>query len=454
MSGLSSRQDTVTVFLLCASEQAGALDRRALREAWCAQVSVMTSGVQAAECLAAGNLPDIVVCASKLADMAGELFCSIIRLHPRLLELPVLLILPSAEEVEQSKILGSEATMLLGRPYSTDELKKCLAVLTAAGRRAAAARQTMPGDVDTKDFDAALASGGLLLKPALQSEDYFQLGMHCLRQERWNEAGNAFRQALRNTESDAQGRGEAELGLAAAWKGKGNIGRHHASLALAAAAFAEAGDWPRTRAVYKSLAERDPSAKNPFLTKARQLLRLGLYNEAVNALAEGFELTPRAQIIEKFSQACLAAPDPQNMLQKIVVALENVLGDHGKDLGNALGGDLDTLLRQREVRRHQAAVERQDAVARVASAPLAVSSTVAAKTAVSSASSTLAAPARKNAVALWESGEAPFNECDDEALPESAADVGQISALPAVPSGSSDVFSVIKCTWKLFRGAG
>ncbi|MDR2819660.1 MAG: histidine kinase [Desulfovibrio sp.] len=453
MSGLSSRQDTVTVFLLCASEQAGVLDRRALREAWCAQVSVMTSGVQAAKCLAADNLPDIVVCASKLADMAGERFCSIIRLHPRLLELPVLLILPSAEEVERSKILGSEATMLLGRPYSTGELKKCLAVLTAAGMRAAVARQTMPGDVDTTDFDVALASGGLLLKPALRSEDYFQLGMQCLRQERWNEAGNAFHQALRNAENDAQGRGEAELGLAAAWKGRGNIGRHHASLALAAAAFAEAGDWSRARAVYKSLAERDPSAKNPFLTRARQLLRHGLYNEAVNALAEGFELTSRAQIIEKFSQACLAAPDPQNMLQKIVVALENVLGDRGKNLGNALGGELDTLLRQREVRRHQAAVERQDAVSRVATAPSAVSSAVAVKTAGSSASS-LAAPARKNTVALWESGEAPFNECDDDALPESAADIGQISALPAAPPRSSDVISVIKCTWKLFRGAG
>ena len=38
--------------------------------------------------------PDVVVCSQRLSDMDGEQFCAILRLHPMLLDMPVLLILP------------------------------------------------------------------------------------------------------------------------------------------------------------------------------------------------------------------------------------------------------------------------------------------------------------------------------------------------------------------------
>ena len=239
---MTSRNSSLPgVLLLSESEALAALDRRALRDAGVARIRVMTSGIQAARILAGlatdsqGFQPDIIVCGQKLADMDGEQFCAILRLHPRLLAVPILLILPNDSEVEQLRTLGCGASALLGRPYSVTSLKEQLVTLAASQPRLTqlqqAARYT-----DTKAFDAAVATYGILLKPVRQPEDYFRVGMQCLQQNRWNNAINAFQRALRN----AQIKGEAELGMAVAWKGKGDLSRFRAWLAKAAATFVRA----------------------------------------------------------------------------------------------------------------------------------------------------------------------------------------------------------------------
>ena len=88
----------LTILLLSESDSLASLDRRALRDAGASRVESMTSGIDAARMLAALDqaqalfMPDVVVCSQKLADMDGEQFCAILRLHPLLLDLPVLLI--------------------------------------------------------------------------------------------------------------------------------------------------------------------------------------------------------------------------------------------------------------------------------------------------------------------------------------------------------------------------
>lgn len=354
-----------SILLLSESEPLAALDRRALRDVGVARIQVMTSGIEAARILAglapspAGFQPDAIVCAQRLEDMDGEQFCAILRLHPRLLAMPVLLILPNDSEVEQLKTLGCGASALLGRPYSVTDLKTTLAVLDVSPNRLSQL-QKAARYADTKAFDAALATYGMLLKPVRQPEDYFRVGMQCLQQQRWNNAINAFQRALRN----AQIKGEAELGMAVAWKGKGDLARYRTYLAQAAATFVRARRWHRARAVYARVLQEDPGAKSPFLAEARQLMRRGLYDEAAEILAQGFEVTSKSQLCDKMAQTCLASEEPERMLRELERSLGRALGAQGDRLGGDIRVCLDELTRQQEARRREAAAERQWSVSR------------------------------------------------------------------------------------------
>ena len=271
-----TRPRQIHVLLLSESESMAALDRRALREVGADRVEGLTSGVAAARILAGLDeappsfQPDVVVCSQRLSDMEGEQFCAILRLHPMLLDMPVLLILPHDSEVEQLRTLGCGASALLARPYSIDQLKAHLDFLIST-------RPTLD-DLDkasqlttTKAFDDALATYGILLKPIRQPEDYFRVGMQCLEQRKWNSAINAFQRAMRG----ALIQGKAELGMAAAWKGKGDMARYKYYLSQAAATFVRARQWNRARAVYGRMLQEDPNARSPFLSEALQQMRQG-----------------------------------------------------------------------------------------------------------------------------------------------------------------------------------
>lgn len=347
------------VLLLCESEPLGALDKRAIREAGAAEVRVMTSGVAAARMLAglapakSGFSPEIIVCTQKLADMDGEQFCAILRLHPRLLAMPILLVLPNDSETEQLRTLGSGASALLGRPYSVPVLQEKLAALAAERPRLDQLR-VAARHADTSAFDAALATYGILLRPERQPEDYFRVGMRCLEESRWNHAISAFQRALRS----AQIKGEAELGMAAAWKGKGDMPRFRAWLARAAETFVRARRWHRARTAYVRLLQDDPSAKSPFIAEAHRLIREKAYEEAAEALAQSLEVTPRAQ--DRFARICLTAQSPEAMLAALEAGLGKTMGDAAGDaLSRDIRESLNAFAREREERQRQVAVERQ-----------------------------------------------------------------------------------------------
>ena len=107
-----TRPRQIHVLLLSESESMAALDRRALREVGVDRIEGLTSGVAAARMLAGLDefppsfKPDVVICSQRLSDMDGEQFCAILRLHPLLLDMPILLILPHDSEVEQLRTLG------------------------------------------------------------------------------------------------------------------------------------------------------------------------------------------------------------------------------------------------------------------------------------------------------------------------------------------------------------
>ena len=355
-----TRPRQIHVLLLSESESMAALDRRALREVGTDRIEGFTSGVAAARILAgldeppAAFQPDVVVCSQRLSDMEGEQFCAILRLHPMLLDLPVLLILPHDSEVEQLRTLGCGASALLARPYSIDQLKAHLDFLIST-------RPTLD-DLDkagqltsTRAFDDALATYGILLKPIRQPEDYFRVGMQCLEQRKWNSAINAFQRAMRG----ALIQGKAELGMAAAWKGKGDMVRYRHYLSQAAATFVRARQWNRARAVYGRMLQEDPNARSPFLSEALQQMRQGNYDLAAGILAQGYEITPRQQITDRMAQICMATDTSAEMLANMESCLEQAMGEDAQALSAEIRTTLESLTLEAENKKIEDAAERQ-----------------------------------------------------------------------------------------------
>ncbi|MBQ3059717.1 MAG: histidine kinase [Desulfovibrio sp.] len=456
------------VLLLSESEALAALERRSLREAGVSQLEMETSGIRAARSLAAraeqgrDKLPDIVVCGQKLSDMDGERFCAIVRLHPLLLALPVLLILPNDGEVEQLRTLGCGASALLARPYAVPTLQQNLQILCSAQPVMARLRQAAQ-QADIKAFDEALKTYGLLLRPAHQPADYFNVGLQCLEKGRWNNAIEAFRRALR----DAQFKGEAELGIASAWKGKGDMSRYQAWLARAAETFVQAKRWRRACSAYVALRKQNPGVKNPFLTEVGRLLRQQHFDAAAQVLARCFEVTPMQQACGKVARTCLKADDPLVMLRSLEASLGREMGKEGTSLSDDIRSCLDTLAREQESYRRQTALERQRQLARQAEgrrqADMEVQASMSSQPAIAAPLSMVATDEEtKTDIRSVRTRSSDFKEPVPAAQQEQSlvnnppllaplTKAEATSELFSSRPGLNELLSVIKCTWQLLR---
>lgn len=465
-----------SVLLLCKSEQAAAVDKRALRDAGVASIRTMTSGLDAARIMAGLEpdkpplTPDIVVCQHKLDDIDGEQFCALLRLHPRLLGMPILLLLPNDDEEAQLRALGCGASALMGRPFSVDALRKNLQALMAYDQRMTQLDKGRE-NADQQAFDDALATYGVLLKPVRTPDDYFYVGMRCLEEKRWNAALSAFQRSLQG----AQIRGEALLGMAVAWRGKGDLVRCRRCLEQASLTFAMAKRWHNARTVFIRLLREDPQARSPFLTAAQRLMRENRYADAARALAAGIDLTPPQLVGTRLAQICMASGQPQAMFEQLRQHLDGELGQQAADLSTAIRSRMEDLQKQQAERQKQTAQERQRLIARE----------MRARARDNEAAGT-DGPLSEQPVA------APFDASEDNAARrggspdvsgQAASPSGMASparqALPATPPslppasaspylapfseedasstlfqrlpGVNELCSVIKCTWKLAR---
>ncbi len=474
-----------SILLLCKSEQAAAVDKRALRDAGAIHIRTMTSGLDAARIMAGLEPdkpelnPDIIVCQHKLDDIDGEQFCALLRLHPRLLGMPILLLLPNDDEEAQLRALGCGASALMGRPFSVDALRKNLEALMAYDLRMAQLDKGKD-NADQKAFDDALSTYGVLLKPVRTPDDYFYVGMRCLEEKRWNSALSAFQRSLQG----AQIRGEALLGMAVAWRGKGDLVRCRRCLEQAALTFALAKRWHNARTVFVRLLLEDPQAKSPFLTAAQRLMRENRYADAARALAAGIDLTPPQLVGSRLAQICMASGQPQAMFDQLRQHLDGELGKQAGDLTKAIRCRMEDLQKQQLERQKQSAQERQRLIAREMRARARENDAAGNGNDATAAEGPLseqpvAAPfeaptetaPRKNAPADDAGRQSGGKPGPEQAPPREALPAASPSLPPATTSpylapfseedassslfrrlpGVNELCSVIKCTWKLAR---
>ncbi|MBQ7607158.1 MAG: response regulator [Desulfovibrionaceae bacterium] len=283
-------------------------DRKVIRDAGVEHIAAMTSGYETAKKLA--KKPDyhvILIVGERLADMTGEQFCDIIRLHPKLSALPILLLVSQESTKLEMQTLGTRASAILVRPFSVDSMRKALTDL--AGKT-----KTIPPNSLTAsetNFHACLDNLETLLRPSRHGpDDLYKVGMKCLQQKKWDNAIRAFKEALASPTL----KGEAELGLAAAFTGKKSPRESAFWLAQAAETMVGAGRWNIARAIFSRIAMTNPRARNPFFLLARRQINQKEYALAAKTLAEGLDTLSPPLVSEKMAELCATANDPKRML--------------------------------------------------------------------------------------------------------------------------------------------
>lgn len=321
-----------TALLLVSTEANASVDRRALRDAGITTVRVLSSGLVAARVLAGlvpndpEPMPQVVLCHSILADMSGADFVALIRSHPQLLDIPVVALASNDDDAHKISALAGGYSALLVRPYAPSKLRT---TLLEASRKASDVEYLTQAScaLASGDFDTALAQYTLLTHNQTSPDLAFQEGMRQLQNRQWDHAIRSFQKAMRHISL----KGESELGLATAWKGKGDMRRYKHYLSEASQTFTRALQWHKARTVYARLLSCDPKAQSPFLSMAERLIREERFDEAAEALAAGHDLQPdfdpenpaQGTTAQSVARACLCADVPSYALSKIEQSLKN-----------------------------------------------------------------------------------------------------------------------------------
>ena len=314
---MAAHEGLPNVLLLSENQDLNVLDKKIIREAGVEKIAALLAGREAAKYLAknyqlAKNL--LVVVNQKLEDMSGEQFCRIIRLHPKLTNIPILLILPTTNEGEEHLALDYGASAVLTRPYSALDMRSTLKTLVQ--NRSKPKNPAKPPDLAA--FEAALITLDTNLNIKQHTpEDYFRVGMLCLEKKNWNSALEAFKRAL----VDPELKGEAELGLSAAWRGKNNPVEGDNWLIQAAETFVATAQWPTARTVYARIVNSRENARNPFFVQARKQINAGQYAQAATTLAESVGTAGLEEICEKMAMLCAQAANPQVMFAELTEAI-------------------------------------------------------------------------------------------------------------------------------------
>ncbi|MGJ3523164.1 response regulator [Nitratidesulfovibrio sp. D1] len=339
--------------ILAPREELSAVERRALRLAGARNISVLTSGAAAARRLArqhrahaaddddARPAVDVVICHEHLADMTALEFLGLVRAHPRLLDLPVLVVSGAATREAVLAAIGAGCSGFLGRPYTLaaldGQLLRARRALETGAARAVADGTRLLSD---QEFDLALERFATAATDAAgEAEIHFLEGTAHLLREQWDEAITAFGRTLRCNAQHA----EACLGLSDAWRGKGDMDKSHEFRRRAGEIYARARQWRRAQQVFAQLlAEAPRDTPNPLLGEAARLLREGRIDDAAAALLAGRELTPGAPLHEHVARACQFTSAPERTAAAVCRALSGADPELGSQLHRRMLGRFGT----------------------------------------------------------------------------------------------------------------
>lgn len=332
-----------SAFLLVRSEDMAVVDRRVLRDAGVRSIQVLSSGVEAAGKLAevassAGSGPDMVLCHEQLADMSGDEFVRLVRLHPALAPFPVIMTVAADSPALRAKAREFGYSGLLIRPYTLAALIRQMNVAAECRAATRAALHDRLGAAPTAFCAALDAFSKQRLLRSDNADHVYRGALLALRQRNWDEAVTALQRAVRLAPEN----GEIVLALAAAWRGKNDVEKSRAMLREAVAVFVDSGAWERARGVSERLLNETGEKRHPLHNEARRLLASNRAADAANALIHsGFGASEAAAgpegksawTYEQIARGCMASGEPVQTLTRLIHCLTAAWG---KDCAGAL----------------------------------------------------------------------------------------------------------------------
>ncbi|MBO4369246.1 MAG: hypothetical protein J5803_04005 [Desulfovibrio sp.] len=352
-------RDVIAPILLLNADQSNmAVDKKILRETGAEHVETLFSGEEAARYLARDikrAQDSVIICNERLCDMSGKQFCDIVRLHPHFFGLPILLIVPSTGDQDQLLALGYGASTVLARPYSVQTMREALIKLSKTGQIPQELRKAQQ-QAKSHEFEACLINYKTILRPSKHSPvDYCKVGLQCLGQKKWNSAITAFHIALTQQVIT----GEAELGVALAYRDKKEKRLSEKWMKKAQGTFKQAGLWHISRTIFARLEYESTGVHNPFLMQAKKDISEAEYDKAVATLYSALAKVPHNIIAERLMDLCDTVDSPEMLFTSIQEALAKRETDFDA-ISASIDKDINTKIQEEKERSLRAREERTD----------------------------------------------------------------------------------------------
>lgn len=277
------------------------LDRKNLRRLGLRVEELFNSGRKAALHMLDHDI-DVVVCDQGLTDMSIPDFIRLIKLHPRLAAVPVLVV--STDNTREG-VLGAKKAgcgSYLIRPYSQAAFTRQLSILLAPGRP-----ENTPAAASEQAFFEALKGSEPCTPPADPAETAFEEGRRLLKLHRYAEAAQSFKAALKLRPELA----EAAHGLAKAWKGLGHPAAYKETLLEASRLYLRQDRLSEAYALTAELRKLDPLVKDPVQHEISTLIRTKHFSRAAQLLAKTWNNQPIPKsVYDQLARDCHFTDNP------------------------------------------------------------------------------------------------------------------------------------------------
>lgn len=217
-------------------------------------------------------------------------------------------LLALSSDADLTRRLEEIGVLTLQRPYTTDQLEKCLeASFRHPPLNIDAIPVLPPPKVEKK------------ISPIITTSEWFAKGMEYLQAGSHTKAERAFREVLRR-KSDHK---EACIALARVRRAKGDTTGMHRLLLRAAVLTRREGELERAAAI-TALLPAQWQEGSIFTHEAMACLEEGMYQEAAFAFMDLLDNSPESTLISTVARACQFTDDPEAALAGLCSAFERM----------------------------------------------------------------------------------------------------------------------------------
>ncbi len=315
-------------------------DRRFLVAMGQAEIVRFSSGAAAVD-FAAHNEVALALVDSEVGDMPLAACIAALRTSRPGEMRPVVAISARREEDFVLGLISAGCCGLVVRPFDPQALERHVAQGLRMSAKGAALQATVnqaQGLMAEGRFEDAIDVLSLTVgEDEDMAEVLFFEGCKFLMEKRWSDAIAAFNQALEQNQTFIK----AYEGLAAAYKGKGDMERYQHYLQKAAEEYAKINKFNKVKEIFVEILRHDVNAPNPYNTLGIRLRQNKQYKEALQAYMRALELSPQDEnIYYNMAKAYLCDRNIEKALECLRQCL-SIAADHAEaiKLLNRLTGE-------------------------------------------------------------------------------------------------------------------